>query len=168
MGWILSSPTRWPTFVANRTSEIQRLTNDIWNHVSSKDNPADLISRGINPEDLQDNELWWNVPDWLSQSNESWPSKREFTSEELDNLPEARKCKTALIVTATADNYKILKRYSSIHRLIRVTAYCLRYFNNLRKTKELRKTGYLEVSERAHALARLENCSDSRLSARNS
>ena len=123
--------------------------------MSSKDNPADLISRGINPEDLQDNELWWNGPDWLSQSNESWPSKREFTSEELDNLPEARKCKTALIVTATADNYKILKRYSSIHRLIRVTAYWLRYFDNLRKTKELRKTGYLEVSERAHALARL-------------
>ena len=72
-------------------------------------------------------------------------------NEKLDNLPEARKCKTALIVTATADNYKILKRYSSIRRLIRVTAYWLRYFGNLRKTKELRKTGYLEVSQRAHA-----------------
>ncbi|XP_033220982.1 uncharacterized protein LOC117175382 [Belonocnema kinseyi] len=56
--WILSSPTRWPTFVVNRTSEIQSLTYDNWNHVQSGDNAAYLISRGINPEDLCDQELW--------------------------------------------------------------------------------------------------------------
>ncbi|XP_033222578.1 uncharacterized protein LOC117176446 [Belonocnema kinseyi] len=63
LGWILSYPTRWPTSVANRTSEMQRLTNDNWNHFLSGENPADLISREINPEDLHDQELWWMGPD---------------------------------------------------------------------------------------------------------
>ncbi|XP_033229546.1 uncharacterized protein LOC117181086 [Belonocnema kinseyi] len=117
-------------------------------------NPADLISRGINPEDLCDQELWWKDPDWLSQSVENWPAKRDLTSEELDKLPEAQKRKANLLLTAQPD-FTLLERYSSLHRLIRVTAYCLRFIENVKRAKELQKLGYLEVSERAHALSRL-------------
>nr|XP_026498604.1 uncharacterized protein LOC113402535 [Vanessa tameamea]XP_026498685.1 uncharacterized protein LOC113402600 [Vanessa tameamea]XP_026500528.1 uncharacterized protein LOC113404014 [Vanessa tameamea] len=48
LAWINDHPSRWKTFVANRTSEI--LTNmkaSQWFHVSTKDNPADCASRGI-------------------------------------------------------------------------------------------------------------------------
>ncbi|XP_075217845.1 uncharacterized protein LOC142322651 [Lycorma delicatula] len=51
--WTDSKICLWKTFVANRVSQIQDLTdvND-WKHVASSDNPADLISRGSNPESL--------------------------------------------------------------------------------------------------------------------
>ncbi|XP_026326321.1 uncharacterized protein LOC113235013 [Hyposmocoma kahamanoa] len=54
LGWIRGEADKWQTFVANRVSEIQRtLPQATWNHVASADNPADIISRGIEPNKLQ-------------------------------------------------------------------------------------------------------------------
>lgn len=37
--------------VANRVSEIQQGSrSDQWRHVAGKDNPADIISRGLEPD----------------------------------------------------------------------------------------------------------------------
>ena len=56
-------PTRWNTYVANRVFEIQDITsNFIWHHVSSEDNPADILSRGTDPEELWHSSQWWNGP----------------------------------------------------------------------------------------------------------
>ena len=45
LAWIQNQPTKWKTFVANRVSEIQRVTPvENWNHVISEENPADIIS----------------------------------------------------------------------------------------------------------------------------
>lgn len=63
----------WNTFLANRTTEIQALTNENWNSVISSDNSADIISRGTTPEELVYSGLWWQGPSWLSQ--DSWPEK---------------------------------------------------------------------------------------------
>ncbi|XP_053681589.1 uncharacterized protein LOC128732366 [Sabethes cyaneus] len=51
--WIQASPANWTTYVANRVSKIQTLTEHCqWRHVPGVDNPADLISRGISPENI--------------------------------------------------------------------------------------------------------------------
>ncbi|XP_046808395.1 uncharacterized protein LOC124420223 [Lucilia cuprina] len=51
-------PSHWTTFVANRiTSIVEKVGNDKWRHVSSKDNPADLGSRGLTAKDLICNDL---------------------------------------------------------------------------------------------------------------
>ena len=48
--WLATNPSSWKTFVANRVSEIQHLTaNGKLNHVQVIDNPADIISRGMDP-----------------------------------------------------------------------------------------------------------------------
>ncbi|XP_072377211.1 uncharacterized protein [Diabrotica undecimpunctata] len=50
LAWINSHPSRWSTFVANRVTQIQELTsNHTWRHLRSKDNPADILSRGATP-----------------------------------------------------------------------------------------------------------------------
>ncbi|GFY36467.1 hypothetical protein TNCV_26651 [Trichonephila clavipes] len=42
---------------------IQQLTNaEQWHLVSSEQNPADLVSRGLDPSSLHNNSLWWNGP----------------------------------------------------------------------------------------------------------
>ncbi|KAG8192161.1 hypothetical protein JTE90_027803 [Oedothorax gibbosus] len=36
-----------------------------WQHVASEDNPADLVSRGLEPSRLVNNELWWHGPSFI-------------------------------------------------------------------------------------------------------
>jgi len=53
LAWIQGEPLRWQTFMSNRVTEIQRLTDTRdWSHVRSEHNLADLILRGISPEQL--------------------------------------------------------------------------------------------------------------------
>ena len=48
--WIQGPSNKWKTFVGNRVAIIQEETASAsWRHVPSQSNPADLISRGIQP-----------------------------------------------------------------------------------------------------------------------
>ncbi|XP_028173753.1 uncharacterized protein LOC114362514 [Ostrinia furnacalis] len=69
LAWLGDHPSRWKTFVANRTAEILTLLDACqWAYVSSKENPADCASRGIPPFELTFNELWRNGPRWLKEN----------------------------------------------------------------------------------------------------
>ncbi|GFS54630.1 uncharacterized protein TNCV_2749241 [Trichonephila clavipes] len=53
---IQKEPNLLKTFVANRVATIQHLTNaEQWHHVSSEQNLADLVSRGLDPSSLLNN-----------------------------------------------------------------------------------------------------------------
>ncbi|XP_043257973.1 uncharacterized protein LOC122400518 [Colletes gigas] len=132
IAWLKASPSRWKTFVANRTTEIQRLTSDTWNHVTSEQNPADIISRGLRPSELANAGLWWNGPEWLAQSPDCWPAMEVTTQDP----PEERTISRCLVSTQTSE-WDIFTRFSSYSRLIRVTAYCSRW---LRRHRENRMT----------------------------
>ncbi|GFV22520.1 integrase catalytic domain-containing protein [Trichonephila clavipes] len=55
------------TFVQNRVAKIQELyPNQLWRHVPSDQNPADLVSRGVDPDKLLQQNLWFNGPTFLS------------------------------------------------------------------------------------------------------
>ncbi|XP_076225075.1 uncharacterized protein LOC116434182 [Nomia melanderi] len=77
--WFRSMPSRWKTFVANRVSEIQTLTSvDSWKHVTSEDNPADMISREVRLSVLAQTKNWWSGPAWLCDDAESWPTPADI------------------------------------------------------------------------------------------
>lgn len=62
-------------FVENRVAKIHDATNEMqWRHVRTHDNPADLVSRGVTPRELENNSLWWHGPSWLKQPVEQWPT----------------------------------------------------------------------------------------------
>ena len=66
--WI-NSNEKQPIFVANRVCEILEYTSvDQWNHVATKDNPADAGTRGMSAEVLQLSS-WVNGPHFLSNSS---------------------------------------------------------------------------------------------------
>ena len=50
----------------------------IFYHVGTKDNPADLLSRGTTFKDLANNSLWFNGPSWLITQDE-WPEQKPTT-----------------------------------------------------------------------------------------
>ncbi|XP_055542601.1 uncharacterized protein LOC129728208 [Wyeomyia smithii] len=65
LAWLAGGAARWKTFVANRVAEISsHLPYINWAHVGTLDNPADLVSRGVFPDQLQANSLWWHGPSW--------------------------------------------------------------------------------------------------------
>lgn len=80
LSWLNSEPSRWSTFVANRTAMIQTLSSPTdWRHVPSRLNPADLASRGVYRQDLQDCSLWCEGPEFLKYDETSWPLLKSVT-----------------------------------------------------------------------------------------
>src|SRR5208282_2306397 len=64
--WICNHSRSFKPFVANRVGEIQTSTNpEQWKHVSTKQNPADLASRGTAALDLVHDSMWWTGPEFL-------------------------------------------------------------------------------------------------------
>lgn len=131
--WIKSDAARWNVFVANRVSEIQELTStQHWRHVVSADNPADLVSRGVEPEVLKESDIWWHGPEWLRLPNHLWPHQSSY--EVSEDIPERRKVALSCTKIEVAESAltKEFKKHSKFSRLRRVFAYVLRFINNIR------------------------------------
>uniref|UniRef100_W8BRZ3 Integrase zinc-binding domain-containing protein n=1 Tax=Ceratitis capitata TaxID=7213 RepID=W8BRZ3_CERCA len=125
--WIENNKSK-DKFIRTRVNDIKDLIPSAkWNHVVSKENLADIASRGISPNELQMQKLWWNGPDWLRASEDKWP---QSTSE-----------KTTCAVTGVSKINKdhpldsLTEKYSSFQKLIRIFAYVLRFKNKLQKLK---------------------------------
>ncbi|GFV88018.1 DUF5641 domain-containing protein [Trichonephila clavipes] len=85
LAWIKKPLAQLKTFVRNRVSIIQELTeSDFWKHVNSENNPADILSRGISPDKIQPCQLWWFGPPFLHQYKELEPY--DITAVEGDDL----------------------------------------------------------------------------------
>ena len=56
-------------FVRNRVSEITLQNDIVFRYINTKQNPADLPTRGISASELKTCKLWWNGPEWLLQKN---------------------------------------------------------------------------------------------------
>lgn len=129
LAWIMGCPSRWTTFVANRVSHIQQaLPSNNWRHVPTKQNPADVASRGALVHDLATSELWWKGPEFLLNESQ-WPINRIQLNEE--EIPERRRAVTALLITEIQPN-DVLNRFSSYTRLLRFTVYAMRWRNRSR------------------------------------
>ncbi|GFX91198.1 uncharacterized protein TNCV_1246131 [Trichonephila clavipes] len=91
LAWIQRFPEQLKTFIGNRIKIIQRLTRNCqWNHVSSNENPADLISRGLNASDISSKQLWWHGPDFLREELEANPIDFERITSGSDYLKELK------------------------------------------------------------------------------
>ncbi|XP_055908033.1 uncharacterized protein LOC129942917 [Eupeodes corollae] len=147
LAWIKGSPTTRTTFVANRISEIQSLTNiESWYHVNTKQNPADFGSRGLTTEELINNEMWWDGPKFLRNFNpQDYSSKTTFETQQETKKESKINTKTlynknfatllnfscVAAYCVTTEN-EFLRRVSDLRRLIRIVAIWQRYISNLR------------------------------------
>ena len=50
-------------------------------YCNTKENPADITSKGCKASELVNNDLWWKGPEFLKESDERWSNIVEFTSE---------------------------------------------------------------------------------------
>uniref|UniRef100_G3Q1I0 Reverse transcriptase domain-containing protein n=1 Tax=Gasterosteus aculeatus TaxID=69293 RepID=G3Q1I0_GASAC len=76
LGAIQRDSYGYQTFFANRVGEIQKSTSvGDWRWIPGEQNIADLVTRGATPEDLKENSVWQNGPEFLKQPVEEWPTK---------------------------------------------------------------------------------------------
>ncbi len=69
----MKSNHKLDAFTAHRVFKDSGILSTIcWRHVSSKQNPADLLTRGVSPHALQHSTLWFLGPPWLKQPVSMW------------------------------------------------------------------------------------------------
>ncbi|XP_050301507.1 uncharacterized protein LOC126739751 [Anthonomus grandis grandis] len=147
MGWLRASPHLLKPFVANRVAEIQKLTaNFEWRHVPSGDNAADIVSRGLPPQQLCSSRMWFHGPDWLDKDIIHWPNKQ--TS--VIDLPEIRTTLTSSV--SKIESYSF-ERFSDFLKLKRTFAWDLRFLKNCKNKPENRiLLPYLTLDELENSL----------------
>ena len=133
LDWLQDRPNKWKCFVANRVSIIHEvLEGNIWRHVSSKQNPADAISRGVLPADLVSHPLWWSGPIWLKLPQSQWPKslvKSKTTTVDLK--------KTAVTFTTICPEFQdtLASKYSSFSKLCKISAYAFKWLGKIRDVR---------------------------------
>ena len=128
LAWINSSPSRWKKFVGNRISAIQELTHGFyWDHVSGLENPADWACHGFNPCELVNHVWWWNGPSWLSSV---FPTKECAQAPTCPDALQEERPTNILMTCVVKPDESLLYKYSSLRKLVRVTAWCRRYIDN--------------------------------------
>ena len=155
LSWLDGHPRDYKVFVTNRIHSILQATSpQTWRHVPTAENPADCASRGMMPEELLAYKLWWEGPEWLHQEPISipWqPPRKPLLAPEL-RLP------VSINSLQPAPPPMLESRYSSYHKLITITAWCLRFYHKISRHKGASSGKHLtakELYQAEHLLARL-------------
>jgi Family of unknown function (DUF5641)/Integrase zinc binding domain len=116
--WIKKQPSAHKPFTAHRIQEIQQLTQHVkFRHVWSEDNPADLISRGLLPEDLIGNLQWWDGPEFLMDDEANWPVPMVSIDPEDKAVSQELKPLQVYLVSSNQNENQFIKMIESISSL---------------------------------------------------
>ena len=142
----------WKQYIQNRVTEIRKLPSpEMWHFCPGILNPANLSSRGISAKALCQERLWLKGPDFLFQSEDQWPTNPEKGTIDNDDdiLCEAVKGPTDVVRSLpanTSEEPKVIRanisavididRFGNPKKLLRVTAYVLRFVNAVKKAKQ--------------------------------
>jgi hypothetical protein len=143
--WIRREPRNFQPLVANRVAKvISESDPGQWHHVRMDLNVADIATRGVAANDLKPESRWMNGPDFLKSDSSEWP---------IDDIPgppspTGRREMKKKVLGAKVVVPKLLDPagYSNWLKLVRVTAWILRFCHNLCK-KDRRNAEVLSVKE---------------------
>ncbi|CAB3999850.1 Hypothetical predicted protein [Paramuricea clavata] len=135
----------WKQYVQRRVTEIRELTNEKhWHFCPGELNVADLPSRGCSATALAENDTWLHGPKFLKDPKDQWPKCPQPTNLETDvalsETVKTRPTVTYSLVNLTDDLLSHARiglvmecnKYSSVTRLLRVTAFVLRFIRKLK------------------------------------
>ena len=128
-------------FIAHWVKEInESFPTAMWSFTPSADNPANLLTRGLSAIQLKSSRLWTCGPDWLLDRS-TWPTWTPTSALHLQTEEEASPTPVAQPTEESTENEPCvlsiidISQYSSIYRLIAVTAYILRFIHNHHKVQ---------------------------------
>ena len=151
--WIRGQSRKFKPFVANRVGEIQALTNpEQWRHVPTKQNPADLLTRGLSVSALSEEERWWKGPLFLKYDHTQWPPTRTEREKEADvelrQICQAKEqIKEQSFLSLPNEDRLNPQRYSSWTKLTRIAAWVNRFLENCRSPVAVRRQDTIQPDE---------------------
>ena len=161
--WIGNQKKQKLQFVSHHVQEItQTFPSTTWNYCLSGDSPADHLTQGTNSEVLED-PLWMQSPHLLTDKSK-WPQWKQtevlhLQTETTTDTNEAISAERTPQVMSTEQvpqigihNVLKISNYSSLSKLLRITAYLLRFVNNVRNLAA-RTVGALSTQETNNALS---------------
>ncbi len=155
--WIKGDSRSLNSFVGTRIAKIQTQTKpQQWRWVDTKQNPADLPSRGVLAEDLLEQELWWKGPGFLRSNNQKWPVQPRLDLPTDEALQEVKKSSAFVFQSVPVtirdgfETTKIQLPGSTWTKVVRVVARILRWKNGLKGP-----LGTVEISSAENAVVRL-------------
>ena len=146
--WIKGSG-QYKQFVHNRVSKIKSKSDIEWRHVSTKQNPSDVGSRGCSGNHLK--EEWFKGPAWLKDELQ-WP-ENFITSSSIDSEVESKKIKEVMNVAVedVEDKMRELLNKFSLWKVIRITCWMRRFIKNCRAKSDESLKGPLSTNETEEA-----------------
>ena len=151
-----------PVFVTNCLKEIKSLSETDIRFVPTEDNPADIATRVMTPQELSSS-TWWNGPQWLIQPKDKWPKWKLPEKKQIETEGTHKVFYEAKLVAGEGSYLKndshlknkeqivgignVIKEdsISTLHKLLRVTAWLLRFRDRL--MKQASEEGPLRVTE---------------------
>ena len=155
LSWIVSDKPL-QVYVRNRVDEIRSLVpNAKFSYVNTRENPSDLLSRGISVNVMAKSSLWWEGPSWL-KDDPPFLRMNDLCSEEVDSDCDNTICvdsecdEVRITVTQVRDDLdELLKwdRFSSFRKFVLTMAWMLRFIFNVRKPVSQRRLQDISVRE---------------------
>ena len=154
LSYLQSTTKIFKTFVANRVQQIKSSSNiNDWNYVKSANNPADVSSRGLDPDERSRIDLWFNGPSFLLQPRETW-EHHEVVLDINDGDTEIKKVN---VIESKQPNcfLRLIHNSSSWQRMRRVVAFVVKATERMSRSvkmvnldvtvEELKRAGQLLV-----------------------
>ena len=143
-----------PVFIENRVKEIRGHTKAKFQYVNTKDNPADIATRGVSILRLCEENLWWHGPNWMILPCVNWPKmvpdsakldEIEYEKTNMEDSPKNENVLTSQPVDSESPFGIDERNFSSMQRLVRVTAWCHRFLKRI--CGQSLETKYLSYDE---------------------
>ena len=146
--WWINREFKFKLFVQNRVHKIRSLwSKDHWRYCPSESNPANIASRGSKISVLAHSDLWWKGAPFLKEGEVQWPNLPDNPIGE-SIVPEEvtkklrRKPEISNVMTVSVQCFQNIsevicpERFSSLSKLVRVTALVLKFIERLKRKIE--------------------------------
>ncbi|KAK9739857.1 methyltransferase (DUF5641) [Popillia japonica] len=110
LAWISTDVSRLKSFLSNRVSKIQSFSKPSqWRYLPSNENPADVVSPGLNPDKISDCTLWFKGPEWLALEPNLSPTINAAIFK-ADGMSELKPSQVLISTVEGAENKQYLSK----------------------------------------------------------
>ena len=163
--WVTNPDLQLKAFVANRVAKvIEGSEGATWNYVPTKENPADIGSRGLRPSDVEGIRPWLDGPQWLRCGRHNWSLGPGNLAAKPNNKDLEVKKINVFSCTSTGQEINkprepplqaLFARCSWLNKLKTSAAWLLRLRNALKTKSKLNAKEPLTAAEMRDALNQL-------------
>ncbi|XP_068235635.1 uncharacterized protein [Palaemon carinicauda] len=132
LAWVASPDAKdnKNVFISNRVAEIvflHQVCRFSLSHVPSKQNPSDVLSRGATTQQLLQNPLWRNSPEFLRTTGEPVPYKEDDPTNERTVVAAVQEMREEIRPAPPGEIWEILQREVEFRFLLRVARIILKF-----------------------------------------